>query len=372
MKKIDTYKHASLFSGIGGFDLAAEWMGWGNVFNCEIDSFCRKILKHYWPQTISYEDIRKTDFTIHRHTIDVLSGGFPCQPYSLAGKRKGKEDDRHLWPEMLRAIREIQPVWVVGENVYGIVNWSGGLVFEEVQADLEAEGYEVWSVILPAASVNAPHKRDRAWFIAYSSDARSERMQREGAEQVYRSEFLTDTYNRIRPKYRLCSRWKMPQNRYYRGRIVANSSIERSQKWKQNSRQKNTKKNKRRLDNRLKRLSYNWFTANTTSDGFKRRGNIRIIREERKGRKKRPKNMGSLQEKNWENFPTQSPICGRDDGLPTELDGITFPKWRGESIKGFGNAVLPKLVYQIFKIIDLMRNLEVEEMGGVKYKKTSK
>jgi DNA (cytosine-5)-methyltransferase 1 len=159
-------RHGSLFSCIGGFDLAAEWMGWENVFHCEVDLFRQKILKYYWPNAKSYTDITKADFSIYRGVIDILTGGFPCQPYSVAGKRKGKEDDRHLWPEMLRAIREIQPRYVVGENVYGLVNWSEGLVFEEVQADLENEGYEVQSIILPACSVNAPHRRDRIWIVA--------------------------------------------------------------------------------------------------------------------------------------------------------------------------------------------------------------
>ena len=166
----DKMRHGSLFSGIGGFDLAAEWMGWENIFHCEINAFGQKILKHYWPEAISYEDITKTDFTIHRGSIDIISGGFPCQPYSLAGKRKGKEDDRHLWPEMLRAIREVQPRWVVGENVLGLVNWNGGLVFHEVQTDLETQGYEVQPYVLPAAAVNAPHRRDRVWFVAKNSN----------------------------------------------------------------------------------------------------------------------------------------------------------------------------------------------------------
>jgi DNA (cytosine-5)-methyltransferase 1 len=161
--------HGSLFSGIGGFDLAAEWMGWENIFHCEWNPFGQKVLKYHFPNAISYEDITKTDFTIHRGRIDILTGGFPCQPYSMAGKRLGKEDERHLWPEMLRAIREIQPRWVVGENVFGLVNWSGGMVFHEVQADLEAEGYEVQPYVLPAVSVNAPHRRDRVWFVAYSN-----------------------------------------------------------------------------------------------------------------------------------------------------------------------------------------------------------
>jgi DNA (cytosine-5)-methyltransferase 1 len=165
-------RHGSLFAGIGGFDLAAEWMGWENVFHCEIEHFPRKVLNYYWPEATSYEDIKQTDFTVHRGQLDILTGGFPCQPYSTAGRRKGKEDDRHLWPEFIRAIREIKPTWVVGENVRGLVNWSGGLVFDEVQADLEAAGYEVQPFLLPACAVNAPHRRDRIWFVAHSNNKR--------------------------------------------------------------------------------------------------------------------------------------------------------------------------------------------------------
>lgn len=164
--------HGSLFSGIGGFDLAAEWMGYDNLFHCEWNTFGQKVLHHYWPDAEQFTDITKSDFTKYANRIDILTGGFPCQPYSLAGKRKGKDDERHLWPEMLRAIREIQPRWVVGENVFGLVNWNGGLVFHEVQADLEAEGYEVQPFILPACAVNAPHRRDRVWFVAYSTKKR--------------------------------------------------------------------------------------------------------------------------------------------------------------------------------------------------------
>lgn len=110
-------KHGSLFSGIGGFELAAQWMGWENVFHCEINPFCQKVLKYHYPNAIGYEDITKTDFTIHRRNIDILTGGFPCQPFSSAGKRLGKDDQRYLWKEMYRAIKEIEPTYIVGENV---------------------------------------------------------------------------------------------------------------------------------------------------------------------------------------------------------------------------------------------------------------
>jgi len=177
--------HGSLFSGIGGFDLAAEWMGWNNTFHCEWMPFPRKVLSHYFPNSISYEDITKTDFSIHRGTIDILTGGFPCQPYSSAGKRLGKEDERHLWPHMLRAISEIKPTYVVGENVRGLTNWNGGVVFEEVCIDLEAQGYKVQPILLPACAVGAPHRRDRVWFIAKNTkrDGFIQReLEQEGAE----------------------------------------------------------------------------------------------------------------------------------------------------------------------------------------------
>lgn len=160
--------HGSLFSGIGGFDLAAEWMGWENVFHCENNKFCQKILKYYWPDAKSYDDIKQTDFTEWKGKVDIVSGGFPCQPYSQAGKRKGKEDDRHLWPEMLRAIRELQPSWVVGENVLGLLNWKRGMVLAEIKADLETAGFEVFPpLVLPACGKNAPHKRYRLFVVAH-------------------------------------------------------------------------------------------------------------------------------------------------------------------------------------------------------------
>lgn len=115
-------KHASLFSGFGAGDLAATWMGWDNTFWCEIDGFCQTVLNYWFPESIGYGNIKETDFTPWRGKIDVLTGGFPCQPFSVAGQRKGADDDRYLWPEMLRAIREIQPTWVIGENVGGIVS----------------------------------------------------------------------------------------------------------------------------------------------------------------------------------------------------------------------------------------------------------
>jgi len=164
--------HLGLFEGIGGFSLAARWMGWETLAWCEWNEFGQKVLRYHFPDAEGFGDITKTDFTKYANRIDVLTGGFPCQPYSLAGKRKGKDDERHLWPEMLRAIREVQPRWVVGENVSGLVNWERGMVLKEIKADLESEGFEIFATtIIPACAKNAPHRRDRLWIVAANTNS---------------------------------------------------------------------------------------------------------------------------------------------------------------------------------------------------------
>jgi DNA (cytosine-5)-methyltransferase 1 len=326
--------HGSLFSGIGGFDLAAEWMGWENIFHCEWNPFGQKVLKHHFPNSISYNDITKTEFTIHRGSIDILTGGFPCQPYSLAGKRKGKEDERHLWPEMLRAIREIQPRFVVGENVFGIINWNGGMVFNEVQTDLEAEGYEVWPYVLPACAVNAPHRRDRVWFVAYSIGSAKGSSRKGGG--IKENECLDNSQSKQRgdetkqySRPHEFSRDATNTNRNGLNRINCQHEINSS-------------------EGRFNALSNVEQMGGNNSD-TEIKGLERLRRE-----KERYSQLyrGQNRIETWQNFPTQSPICGGDDGLPTELDNITFSKWRNESIKGFGNAIVPQVAYQIFKAIE--------------------
>ena len=318
-------RHGSLFSGIGGFDLAAEWCGWENVFHCEWNSFGQKVLKHHFPKSISYNDITKTDFSIHRGHIDILSGGFPCQPYSSAGKRLGKEDERHLWPEMLRAIREIQPSWVVGENVRGLTNWNGGLVFDEVQSDLEAEGYEVLPFLLPACSVNAPHRRDRIWFIAYSNGFRQP-----GKE-----------YGEIE------SRWTAKESKkWFASNTNGNGLHERNSSYEIST-----------TNGRLDALSN---VNESVSNGNASNTNPTRIHKQHltpKSNEKKQYSRSSFEARCFSTFPTESPICGANDGLPKELDGITFSKWRNESIKAYGNAIVPQVAYEIFKSICLYQEL---------------
>ena len=161
--------HLSLFSGIGGLDLAAEWAGFETVGQCEWADYPTKVLEKHWPDVPRWRDIRtltKESFyeKTGLRTVDIISGGFPCQPFSVAGKRSGKDDDRYLWPEMLRVIRELKPTWVIGENVPGIVN----LALDTVLSDLEAEGFETQCFLVPACGVDAPHKRERACIVAHS------------------------------------------------------------------------------------------------------------------------------------------------------------------------------------------------------------
>lgn len=326
-------KHGSLFSGIGGFDLAAEWMGWKNVFHCEWNEFGRTILKYYWPNAISYEDITKTDFTPHRGTIDILTGGFPCQPYSHAGKRLGKEDERHLWPEMLRAVREVEPTYVVGENVSGLVNWNGGLVFNEVQDELEAEGYQVQPVLLPAASVGAPHKRERVWFVAYSPSYRRAR-QGQISKAQNRQEKSAEVRQLAGRPEGLCQR-----------RASANTESQRRRRLSDQSEEKRPQDSNELLGKSCGVPDERCTTANASEQRF--RGESNRFREARFSYKEG-------EEYDWEDFPTQSPICDGDDGLSAQLDAITFSKWRKESIKGGGNAIVPQVAIQLFKTISLL------------------
>ena len=279
-------RHGSLFSGIGGFDLAAQWMGWDNVFHVERDPFCQRVLRHHFAKSESYEDIKEFDGTAYAGRVDIISGGFPCQPFSAAGKRAGTSDDRYLWPQMFRVIREARPTYVVAENVRGLLSWNKGLVLDTVCADLEGEGYEVFPVVLSAASVNAPHRRDRIWIVAYSHD-------KEGA---------------CGPRQVQGTHGEVPQ-------------------WDDDA-----------------QLCHASAAAATNANGAGARQDYGQ-RESRQPHQTRPST-------DWQDFPTVSPVCGGDDGLPERLDGITFSKWRRESIKAYGNAIVPQVALQIFRAIE--------------------
>lgn len=345
-----SFKHGSLFSGIGGFDLAAEWMGWENVFHCEWNEFSKRILNYYWPNAESFDDITKTDFTKYANTIDILTGGFPCQPYSVAGKRKGKEDERHLWPEMLRAIREIQPSYVVGENVAGLISWNGGLVFHEVQTDLENEGYEVWPFILPACAVNAPHRRDRIWFVAYSEhntkrqNGNSNKAQGRGNTTIQ----TQDEGRESSPIFDsgLCDLQGITTNSDSNGHELRGFRKDRSEESQSISKQEK----REWIWTNVGRTTKQTDAADTSIERLQRGENIGKFRESGEKRNEQPSRFF---QSTWDEFPTQSPICSRNDGISEQLDGITFPKWRSESVKAYGNAIVPQVVLQIFKAIQI-------------------
>ena len=332
-------KHGSLFSGIGGFDLAAEWMGWENIFHCEWNPFGQKILKHYWPNAISYENICTTDFTPHRGNIDIISGGFPCQPFSQAGSRKGTDDSRYLWPEMLRCIREVRPRWIVGENVYGLVNWDGGVVLDTVCADLENEGFKVLPIVLPAAGVNAPHQRNRIWFVAHAINNRHNTNRRKVSKE--------DRVQGI-------NRQEMGSREFDGADISRDASNPSSNGHTQ--RHKDTRGEERCSEKggmqQSSGVGWQWDVADSLRIRQQYGETWECSKEKSQSHDKQFKRRSKLCGENFEMFPTVPPICTGDDGISDRLDGITFPKWRNESIKGGGNAIVPQVVYQIFKTIE--------------------
>lgn len=156
----------SLFTGIGGFDLAAETLDWNILFQSEIDDYCIQVLNKRYPNIPKYGNINEIDATKFAGYVDVVAGGFPCQPFSNAGLQQGKEDPRFLWPQMYRVIQECRPNWVIAENVLGLISNANGLVFEQVCTDLEREGYKVQPFVIPAAGKDSFQERKRVWIVA--------------------------------------------------------------------------------------------------------------------------------------------------------------------------------------------------------------
>lgn len=338
--------HASLFSGIGGAELAASWIGWTNVFHCEIQEFQRKVLEYWFPNSISYEDITKTDFTEWRGHIDVLTGGFPCQPFSVAGKRKGAEDNRYLWGEMLRAIRQIQPTWVVGENVNGILSmvqpgkaikvgraddlFDENFIYRTEQQftidaiceDLECAGYSVQPFVIPACAIGAPHRRDRVWIVArLNTNTDCERCAGRGS-QTCKREKTSKQASVFRNIKRPCGE-----------QDVANSANARSESVQQG---------------RKDRISEFEVVAHAKGARSARElfGKQEQIQSDRQNCR--------IDKSDFRCFPTQSPICNRDDGLPFRMADLTisFAKWRNKSIEALGNAWVPQVAFEIFKAIE--------------------
>ena len=386
--------HASLFSGIGGPEVAAAMLGWENLFHCEINPFGRKVLEYWFPDSVSYEDITKTSFKEWRGKVDVLSGGFPCQPFSYAGKRGGADDTRYLWPQMLRAIDEIRPAWVVGENVAGLATMvEGGVLadlgcyatlfqegdelhgyeleqsftIERICGDLERLGYSVQPMLIPAAAVGAPHRRDRIFILAFDADAdrrndvrgsgedegkgREERLQeRNEIREPGKSDPLRPSLLESSPDARrgsreskcnleggesrgdgpLCYGSKRASSNTEercgdgRERYATNSDGTGREKSQQPWRGKDQAQDGSRLHDRIERPCGDGFLA------------------------------GMSPELRWAGFPTVSPIHRGNDGLPFNVDDLTisFSRWRTESLKAYGNAIVPQVMYRIFEAIE--------------------
>lgn len=371
-----------LFAGINGFGLASDQMGWETAFNCEIDKFCQIILKYYWPNAELYGDIKTTDFTIWENRIDLITGGFPCQGFSVAGRREGTNDNRYLWPEMRKVYNTIKPTWIIGENVTGILsmeNKSGiwkevfpkmesrkivrfdeidnyeaiytrqaKMLISTICEDFEKDGYEVQPIIIPAASVGAPHKRDRIWFIAYSeyyrNSNRPERIQKESETKgmgqqhtVYKFE-QSDNIRRTTPNSS-GKRTRESSERYSKSRKL----------FQENEWGKNKQFNKS--------ISTSGITPNSNSQGLQKRISTRFKSNDSQAKAhKRGEFTRRNTKKYWEKFPTQSPVCSRNDGLSSKLSGITFSKHRRESIKAYGNSIVPQIAYELFKAINEVEN----------------
>jgi len=307
-------KHLALFNGIGGFQLAAHLVGWENVAHVEIDEWCNKIVKQHFPESECYTDIKNFNATKYNGTIDIISGGFPCQPFSVAGKRKGKEDDRHLWPEMLRVIKEVEPSWIVGENVTGII----GMVLEQVLSDLESAGYNTETFIIPACAVGALHKRDRLWIVAHTNGKRWEDEQKENGQ------LLCD---RIRNgKTQKQKRNELERGTIKHGAILSDTeSIRREQPW--NTRQRRT-----------------GFENGSSNDG-------RAL-PNTNGTRCEELNSTTITE--GKRFYSGDAFEGRnywqvEPGVGRVANGVSN---RVDRIKGLGNAIVPQVALEIFRAIN--------------------
>lgn len=337
--------HLDLFSGIGGFAYAAdEVFGTVEHIFCDNDKFCQAVLRKHWPESEILDDIKKIDTDTFYPRLEgarqqtqgrrqqpggdgqdealrpfILTGGFPCQPFSAAGRRRGTDDDRHLWPEMLRIIRLTEPTWVIAENVRGLLTWSSGMVFEQVCTDLEDAGYEVQPVVIPAVALDAPHRRDRVWFIAHRTGDRREwpgtttetQDGQQGSEQPRQLA--------LRPQGQDSD--------------VANAGGSQPGGLSGSARQA---------------ISTAGSSAKNATDSD-RVGSQESWPEQQADRNRQP------HETAWDTDWTEvaAELCSVDDGLPARVDGLelTKPQHRKEQLKAYGNAIVPQVAMSIMHAI---------------------
>lgn len=371
--------HASLFTGIGGFDLAAQWAGWENVFQVEKDKWCRDLLSKRFAAARRYEDIK--NFSGHEYygKIDVISGGFPCQPFSVAGKQQGKSDDRYLWKEMLRVIQEVRPAWVVGENVTGIIK----LALDEVLSDLENCGYSTETFIIPACSVNATHRRDRIWVVANDNSGRFKNESKEGREFIQNREWNNASAEQC-GRQQQCG-VKESVSAHSGSQRTGSKSRETCDKGRESGESRGT--SLRQTHGKIGASGINSTSENViNTHRFGELPRPRKVQEQNEEVQKRNNNAefdnaninniaaypdgsygntnsnrlqgfgeeynheGSVRLPNRENsgwraleWPTEPPLCGANDGISRRVDRL----------RGLGNSIVPQVAYEIFSAINL-------------------
>ena len=310
---VDLY-HFSTFSGIGGLDLAAERAGFRTVGQCEWADYQTKVLEKHWPTVPRWRDIRdvtKESFYERTglRTVNVISGGFPCQPFSIAGKQRGTEDDRYLWPELFRVIQEIRPHWFVGENVVGIVNME----LDNALSDLESIGYATQAFIIPACAVDAPHRRDRCAIVAYADSGG----RIHGGPEIKPAEA---------GEYAQCNAIK-------RGKDVVHAYGERREEFEPSA-----VANKAQS---ISRSDYEKHVSDTDDRGRAVRGNEGLSETKRAGRKRGNFGGRTAEHGSGERWPAEPGVGRVAYGVPNRVDRI----------KCLGNAVVPAQFYPIFKAI---------------------
>lgn len=376
--------HGSLFSGIGGAELAATWAGFANLFHCDISPFGRAVLDYWYPHSKSYDDITKSDFSEWRGRVTVLSGGFPCQPFSCAGSRRGAGDDRYLWPQMLRVINQVRPTWVVGENVAGLTSMVEPVgdaqlevkkdlfgadyvvrsehyryTLERVCCDLEKAGYTVQPVIIPAAAVGAPHRRDRVWFLARREDGAADEAAHTDGWRGDGGKSLPDIWQLGDACARACERVS----------AVAHTDGQRLYPHHGGERDEPHQSQEQGRTEHLLDEPCRPGCAGVVAHPDGRRpqkgdaplpgGGGAEDDKDAIGRGVEPGDRERPPMPDWERFPTQPAILGGDDGLPPGLACeplYVAPRgkrntWRPECIKALGNAWVPQVAYEIFRAI---------------------
>jgi len=313
-------KLLDLFSGIGGFSLGLESTGgFETIAFVEKDDFCQKVLKKHWPNTTIEGDIRNVKGD--KYEADIITGGFPCQPFSVAGKRKGTDDDRYLWDETIRVIRECKPRWFIGENVEGLININNGVVLRQVQTDLEKEGFEVQCIIIPAAGVGAWHQRKRIWILAHNISNSNSRFSIGQKKEIQTRRTSVNSSS------------EDVSNSNSIGLGGWNSKRCAVEGWSFLSREQE------RCQMGSKTTRRDEHVSNSNGKGLERhRSKYKL---QKNGREKYfVRSSNDETRKSW--WQTQSRLCRIPDGVSTRVD-----RNRNNRLKSLGNSIVPQIVRQL-------------------------